>query len=162
MGSRSRYAGWILGLPWGLPGTILGSYLGHPGTILGLGPSWEHPWAILGSSWGLPETILEPSGTILGVWSCCVDPGWYPGWTQVRLAAPGARFPVSRVDPGADSGALVYTGYTLRRLQGDSGALGSTRRTFPHPGERRGGPEGSSGTPCGYSVGPFFTTIRTL
>ena len=23
---------------------------------------------------------------------------WYPGWTQVRLAAPGARFPVSRVD----------------------------------------------------------------
>lgn len=64
---------------------------------------------LVGPSRDLHGTILGPSGAILGVWICRVDPVWYPGWIQMRLPAPGARFSAPTVDSSVDSDTFGCT-----------------------------------------------------
>ena len=68
------------------------------------------------------------------------SPGWtqvwtqvIQVWTQVRLAAPGGRFSVSRVDPGVDSSAFGCTRWAFQCLQGEGKGGGGPRRIEPDP-----------------------------
>ena len=103
-----------------------------------------------------------------------MDPAWYPGWTQVRLAAPGARFSVSSMDSGVDSSLPLWTQvWTQVRLAAPGGRFsvfrgaqerfGYTWWAFPRPELEGSGPPPDWCRPsCGHSVGHFFTSIKTL
>ncbi len=102
-------------------------------------------------SWDNPGTLLAPFGAILKVWNCWVDPLWYPGWTQVRLAAPGARFSVSSMDSGVDPSAFGCTRWAFQRLQQCSGEF------WLHQVNVSAFPRHSGGVAAGLVLTPLWT-----